>query len=39
VIEPSGKVEYDLEELVGGITARNSHAEVSFGKSVGKEAL
>jgi antitoxin MazE len=39
VIEPSGKVEYDLNELVGGITARNSHAEVSFGKPVGKEAL
>lgn len=39
VIEPSSKVEYDLDELVGGITARNSHAEVSFGKRIGKEAL
>lgn len=36
VIEPSGRVEYDLAELVGGITARNSHGEVSFGKPVGK---
>ena len=39
VIEPSNKVEYDLGELVGGITARNSHPEVSFGKPAGKEAL
>ena len=39
VIEPSGRIEYDLDELVGGITARNSHTEVSFGSPVGKEAL
>ena len=39
VIEPSGKVEYDLGELLAGITTQNSHAEVSFGKPVGKEAL
>ena len=39
VIEPSGKVEYKLDELVGGITVRNSHAEVDFGGRVGKEAL
>ena len=39
VIEPSGRVEYDLDELVGGITPKNAHGEVSFGKPVGKEAL
>ena len=39
VIEPSGKVEYDLDELVGGITARNSHGEVGVGRPVGKEAI
>lgn len=39
VIEPSARVEYELGELVGGITRRNSHSEVSFGKPVGKEAL
>jgi antitoxin MazE len=39
VIQPSEKVEYDLEALVGGITAGNAHGEVSFGKPVGKEAL
>lgn len=39
VIEPSGNIEYDLNDLLGGITVQNSHAEVSFGKPVGKEAL
>jgi antitoxin MazE len=39
VIQPSAKVEYDLDELVGGITAANSHGEVSFGRPVGKESL
>ena len=39
VIEPSKKIEYDLAELIGGITAKNLHDEVSVGKPVGKEAL
>jgi len=39
VIEPSSTIEYDLDELVGRITAKNLHTEVSFGKPVGKEAL
>ena len=39
VIEPSSKIEYDLETLVSGITAKNSHASVDFGAPVGKEAL
>ncbi len=39
VIEPSDRLEYDLDELVGGINAENSHAEVGFGVPVGKEAL
>jgi len=39
VIEPSGRVEYDLDELVGGITPKNLHVEVNFGGPVGKEAL
>lgn len=39
VIEPSARVEYDLSELVVGITRRNSHSEISFGKPVGNEAL
>jgi len=39
VIEPSDVIEYDLEELLNGITAENVHDEVSFGKPVGKEAF
>ena len=39
VIEPSGKVEYKLDELLAGITAKSAHAEVGFGKPVGKEAF
>lgn len=39
VIEPVDRVEYDLDELVGGITARNAHAEADFGRPVGKETL
>lgn len=39
LIEPSGKVEYKLDDLVAGMTAKNSHAGVEFGGPVGKEAL
>ena len=39
VIQPSEKIEYDLNELINGINAKNSHGEVSFGGPVGKEAL
>ncbi|WP_210411661.1 AbrB/MazE/SpoVT family DNA-binding domain-containing protein [Rhodoferax sediminis] len=39
IIEPLDHVEYRLEDLVKGITRSNSHAEVSFGAPVGKEAL
>jgi len=37
VIEPTSRKAYKLEELVAGITSANSHAEVDFGKPVGKE--
>lgn len=39
LIEPSEKVEYDLDALVRGITPGNTHSEVSFGKPVGLEEL
>lgn len=39
VIEPSSWVEYDLDELVSAISADNLHAEVGFGKPIGKETL
>ena len=35
VIEPSQKIEYDLNELLAGINPENAHTEVSFGKPVG----
>ena len=37
VIEPIRRKTYTLEELLAGITAENVHAEVDFGKPVGKE--
>ena len=39
VIQPSDRVEYDLDALINGITAENAHDEVNFGSPVGKEAL
>ena len=39
IIQPSDKVEYDLDALVIGMDADNAHEEVSFGSPVGKEAL
>jgi antitoxin MazE len=39
VIEPVRPRGYDLAELLAGITPENLHAEVDFGRSVGKEAL
>jgi antitoxin MazE len=38
-IEPSDKVEYDLDALVCGITESNVHSEVSVGKPAGQEEL
>ena len=39
IIQPSERVEYDLDALISGINATNAHGEVSFGRPVGKEAL
>jgi len=39
VIEPARRKEYDLAELVKGITRENLHDQADFGKPVGKEAL
>jgi len=38
VIEPSGKVQYFLDDLLSGINKGNTHEEVSCGRPVGKEA-
>jgi len=39
VIEPVRPNEYNLTQLLGGITASNLHTEVDFGAPVGKEAF
>lgn len=39
IIQPSEKVEYDLDALISGINAKNVHEEASFGSPVGKEML
>ena len=39
IIERSDKVEYDLDKLLDGITAKNIHGEESFGRPVGKELI
>ena len=39
IIQPSQKIEYDLESLVNGINTKNSHSEADFGSPVGKELL
>jgi antitoxin MazE len=39
VIEPAQRKEYDLAELLKGITRENLHDEATFGRPVGKEAL
>jgi len=39
IIQPSQKIEYDLDTLINGINAKNSHVEADFGSPVGKELL
>lgn len=39
VIEPIRREEYDLADLLAGITPENIHDEVGFGGFVGNEAL
>lgn len=38
VIQPVRRREYDLAELLKGITRKNLHEEVDFGRPEGKEA-
>lgn len=39
IIEPVRPKEFDLDQLLAGITPENQHAETDFGTPVGKEAL
>ena len=39
IIQPSQKIENDLDSLVNGINTKNSHIEADFGSPVGNELL
>lgn len=39
VIEPVTQVEFQLGDLLAGVTPGNAHSEVDFGAPVGKEAF
>ena len=39
IIQPSKKIEYDLDARVNGIQTGKTHDEVSFGRPVGNEVL
>jgi antitoxin MazE len=39
IIQPSQKIEYDLDSLVNGINTNNSQIETDFGSPLGKELL
>jgi antitoxin MazE len=38
IIEPVRDINYDLDELLAGISAKNIHDKVEFGAPVGKGA-
>ena len=39
IIQPSDKVEYDLDALVSDMQSDNAHEEINFGPAVGREAF
>ncbi|MBN2702192.1 MAG: AbrB/MazE/SpoVT family DNA-binding domain-containing protein [Methylothermaceae bacterium] len=39
IVEPIKTTEYNLDDLLAGVTKNNLHEEIDFGKPVGKEAL
>jgi antitoxin MazE len=39
IIEPAHTVEYQLDDLLAGMTPANAHSEADFGVPLGKEAL
>ena len=39
IVEPIRSQEYDLADLIAGITDENRHEEIDFGRPVGKESL
>jgi antitoxin MazE len=39
VIEPERPAEFELAQLLAGITPENQHSSINFGPAVGKERL
>jgi antitoxin MazE len=39
IIQPAGRVEYRLDDLVSGISEANAHGEVDVGPPQGRETL
>ncbi|MEK1851812.1 MAG: AbrB/MazE/SpoVT family DNA-binding domain-containing protein [Phyllobacterium sp.] len=39
IIEPVRQPDYDLDQLIEGMTPENIHSEADFGEAVGKEAF
>jgi antitoxin MazE len=39
IIEPVRQRRYEVAQLIAGITPRNQHREVDFGRPLGKEVL
>jgi antitoxin MazE len=39
IIEPIRRNEFDIDQLLAGITSDNIHSEIDFGVSKGKELL
>jgi antitoxin MazE len=39
IIEPVRQAEYDLDQLIEGVTSENMHSEADFGTAVGKESF
>jgi antitoxin MazE len=39
IIEPVRQIEYDLDQLIEGVTVENLHSEADFGDAVGKESF
>jgi antitoxin MazE len=37
IVEPANDKEYSFERLLAGVTWKNLHSEINFGKPVGKE--
>ncbi|QND54889.1 AbrB/MazE/SpoVT family DNA-binding domain-containing protein (plasmid) [Phyllobacterium sp. 628] len=39
IIEPVRQTEYNLDQLIEGVTPENIHSEADFGEAIGKETF